>query len=111
MAGGAPALQPGPSSQSKQSLGLSGGHKSEIVMGMSREAKLRPGFGQVYPELRAGWEVAQNVAGRVADKIVSRQGYAALLNRRVLPDEHFEFRGGSSIRPGGRLSRLTDGRR
>jgi hypothetical protein len=55
--------------------------------------------------------VAQNVAARVADRLVSRQGYAALLSRRVLPDDHFEFRGGSSIRPGGRLSRMTDGRR
>ena len=80
-------------------------------MGLSREARLRTGCGQLYPDLRPGWEVAQTVAARVADRLVSRQGYAALLRRRVLPEEHFEFRGGSSIRPGGRLSRLTDGRR
>lgn len=80
-------------------------------MGLSREARLRPGCSHFYPELRPGWEVAQNVAARVADRIVTRQGYAAVLSRRVLPDDHFEFRGGSSIRPGGRLSRLIDGRR
>ena len=80
-------------------------------MGLSRETRLRPGCGHYYPELRPGWEVAHNVATRVADRLVSRRGYVALLSRRVLPEEHFEFWGGSSILPGGRLSRLTDGRR
>ena len=80
-------------------------------MGLSRETRMRPGCSHFYPELRPGWEVAQNVAARVADRLVTRQGYAAVLSHRVLPDHHFEFRGGSSIRPGGRLSRLTDGRR
>jgi hypothetical protein len=80
-------------------------------MGLSRETRLRPGLTQLYPELRPGWEVAQIVAARVAERILARHGYAGLLNRRVLPDEHFEFRGGSSIRPGGRRSRQTDGRR
>lgn len=80
-------------------------------MGLSRETRLRPGFSLLYPEVRPGWEVAQSVARRVADRILARRGYAGLLNRRVLPEEHFEFRGGSSIRPGGRLSRLSDGRR
>ena len=80
-------------------------------MGLSRETRLRPGYGHAYPELRPGWEVAQSVAARVADRLLSRHGYAALLRRRVLPDEHFEFRGGSGFRPGGRLSRLMDGRR
>jgi hypothetical protein len=65
----------------------------------------------LYPELRSGWEAAQEAARRLADRIVSRQGYAAVLKGRVLPEEHFEFRGGSSIRPGGRLSRMSDGRR
>jgi hypothetical protein len=80
-------------------------------MGLSRESRVRPGFGQLYPELRPGWDAAQVVAHRVADRILTRRGYAALLKGRVLPDAHFEFRGGSSIRPGGRLSRLSDGSR
>jgi hypothetical protein len=81
-------------------------------MGLSRETRVRSGFGQLYPELRPGWwEAAQAAARRVADRLVTQQGYAAVLKGRVLPDEHFEFRGGSSIRPGGRLSRLSDGRR
>jgi hypothetical protein len=65
----------------------------------------------LYPELRFGWEAAEEAARRLADRIVSRQGYAALLKGRVLSEEHFEFRGGSSLRPGGRLSRMCDGRR
>jgi hypothetical protein len=80
-------------------------------MGLSRETRVRAGFGHFYPELRAGWESAQNIARRVADRILTRHGYAALLKGRVLSEEHFEFRGGSSIRLGGRLSRLSDGRR
>jgi hypothetical protein len=80
-------------------------------MGLSRETRVRPGFGHLYPELRPGWDVAQDAARRLADRILTKQGYAALLKGRVLPDDHFEFRGGSSIRPGGRLSRMSDGRR
>jgi hypothetical protein len=80
-------------------------------MGLSREVRVRSGFGNLYPEIRPGWEAAAAVAHRVEDRILSRQGYAGLLKARVLSDAHFEFRGGSSIRPGGRLSRLSDGRR
>jgi hypothetical protein len=80
-------------------------------MGLSRETRLRSGFGHLYPELRPGWEVAQNVAGRVSDRILATRGYAALLKGRVLRDDHFEFRGGMSMRLGGRLSRVSDGRR
>ena len=80
-------------------------------MGLSREARIRPGFAHVYPELRAGWEAAANAARRVADRILAQHGYAGLLKERLLSDEHFEFRGGSSIRPGGHVSRLSDGRR
>ena len=80
-------------------------------MGLSRESRVRPGFGHLYPELRPGWEAAQAAARRVADRLLTRQGYVALLKGRILPDAHFEFRGGSSLRPGGRLTRLSDGRR
>ena len=80
-------------------------------MGLSRETRVRAGFGHLYPELRSGWDAAQDAARRVADRLVTNRGYVALLKGRVLPDAHFEFRGGSSIRPGGRLSRLSDGRR
>jgi hypothetical protein len=80
-------------------------------MGLTREVRVRSGFGHLYPEIRPGWDAAASAARLVSDRIVAQQGYAAVLKGRVLPDEHFEFRGGSSIRPGGRRSRLSDGRR
>lgn len=83
-------------------------------MALNREVRVKPGHGHLYPEARLGtWEQAAVVARRVADRILARQGYAALLHARVLPDAHFEFRGGppDDLRPGGRVSRLGDRRR
>jgi hypothetical protein len=83
-------------------------------MALNREARVKAGFGHLYPEARLGtWETAAALARRVADRILERQGYAALLHGRVLPEPHFEFRGGppQDIRPGGRVSRLADRRR
>jgi len=48
-------------------------------MGLSRETRVRAGFGHLYPELRPGWDAAQNAARRLADRLLARQGYAALL--------------------------------
>ena len=61
-----------------------------------REARLRPECVDLYPGLRAGqWEAAAIIADRLlADRLI-RGSHAALLGR-VLPDEHFEFRGGAA---------------
>jgi hypothetical protein len=80
-------------------------------MGLSRETRVRPGYGHLYPEIRPGWDAADAVARRIAERILAQQGYVGVLKGRVLPERHFEFRGGSSIRPGGLHSRLSDGRR
>ncbi len=90
-------------------------------MALSREVKVKAGFGHLYPEARiGGWEPAAVLARRVADRMLARQGYAALLHGRVLPESHFEFRGGppgasaprrpgqppgrpETVEPGGRL--------
>jgi hypothetical protein len=83
-------------------------------MALSREVKVKAGSGHLYPEARlGGWEPAAVLARRVADRILARQGYAALLHGRVLPESHFEFRGGppEHQRPGGRVSRLGDQKR
>ena len=83
-------------------------------MPLSRETRVKSGFGHLYPEARGGaWEPASGVARRVADRVLARQGYAALLHGRVLPEDHFEFRGGppKDLRPGGRVSRLADSKR
>jgi hypothetical protein len=68
----------------------------------------------LYPEASPEtWLPAEAVARKVSERVLARQGYAGLLKGRVLPDSHFEFRGGppSHIRPGGRLSRSIDGMR
>lgn len=80
-------------------------------MGLTRETRVRIGFGHLYPEIRPGWDSAALTANRVSERVVARLGYAAILKARVLPEAHFEFRGGSSTRPGGRLSRISDGKR
>ena len=83
-------------------------------MPLNREVRVKTGFGHLYPEARPGaWEQASAVAGRVADRILARQGYAALLHGRVLPETCFEFRGGppEDLRPGGRVSRMADRKR
>lgn len=83
-------------------------------MPLSREARVKNGHGHLYPEARTGaWEAASAVARRVADRVLARQGYAALLHGRVLPEDHFDFRGGppNDLRPGGRVSRLADTKR
>ncbi len=83
-----------------------------INMGLTREVRVRPGFGHLYPEARAGWESAAALASRVADRILARHGYTAVLKNRLLADAHFEFRGGSSApRLGRRSGRLGDGKR
>ena len=83
-------------------------------MALSREVRVKAGHSHLYPEVRPGtWEKAATIARRVADRILARQGYAALLHGRVLPEAHFEFRGGppDDLRPGGRVSRLADRKR
>lgn len=83
-------------------------------MALTREVRVKPTFGHLYPDIRSGsWESAAAVAGRVADRMLTQRGYAALLGRRVLSDAHFEFRGGppEELRPGGRVSRLADRQR
>jgi hypothetical protein len=62
----------------------------------SREARLRPEFAALYPGLRAGeWSPAATTADRVLAGCLLRGG-GLVVRRRVLPDAHFEFRGGES---------------
>jgi hypothetical protein len=76
-----------------------------------REARLRPEFASHYPGLEPSvWQVAAEVAGRVFEQQLLESGEEPPLSSRILPDEHFEFRG--SAPPGGwlrrALSRLSD---
>ncbi len=59
-----------------------------------REARLHPEFAQLYPGIPAGeWLCAAVLADRV---LVGRllRGASSAIRGRVLPEEHFEFRGG-----------------
>jgi hypothetical protein len=61
-----------------------------------REARLRAEHGRLYPGLCPGeWKAAAMLADQVlADRLL--RGSEAALRGRVLPDTHFEFRGGTS---------------
>ena len=59
-----------------------------------REAQLRPGSADLYPGIRAGeWRTAATLADQVlAGQLL--KGVATAVRGRVLPEVHFEFRGG-----------------
>ena len=54
-----------------------------------RLVRLRPEYAGLYPGLDAGvWETATELAAR----LLAQHG---VLSSRILPEEHFEFQGGS----------------
>ena len=66
---------------------------------MLREARLRPEYAHLYPMLRAGaWAAAAVIADQVAAIRIQQLADSYVLHDRVLPDAHFEFRGGSPWR-------------
>jgi hypothetical protein len=66
---------------------------------MLREARLRPEYAQLYPMLAPGaWEAAAAIAERVAATRLLQLAEAYVLHDRVLPEAHFEFRGGTPRR-------------
>jgi hypothetical protein len=63
---------------------------------MRREARLRPEYAHLYPMLEPGqWESAAGTADKVAATRLLQLEDAYVLHDRVLPEVHFEFRGGS----------------
>lgn len=62
---------------------------------MRREARLRPEYAPVYPTLRPDvWQGAAVLSALVARLRQPTAPPDAVLQDRVLPDAHFEFRGG-----------------
>jgi cytochrome P450 len=62
-----------------------------------RRTRLDPKFGSLYPEIPAGhWIPAWQAATRRAERLWRETGPEALLEGRILPEEHFQFRGGRS---------------
>jgi hypothetical protein len=72
-----------------------------------RQARLRPSFSDWYPKITSGeWHHA--LWAREVALAQIRQGQAvAQAGERVLPDEHFEFQGGKSVRLSGPKARRT----
>lgn len=65
-----------------------------------REARLRPEFAHLYPGLTPGdWESAARIAEAVLANLMLQEMAEAPAAERVLPEEHFEFRGAAAPRP------------
>ena len=61
-----------------------------------REARLRPEFAQLYPTLTQGeWKPAARIAEAVLANLLLHEMTDSPSPDRLLPEEHFEFRGGA----------------
>jgi hypothetical protein len=76
----------------------------------SREARLRPEFATLYPGLEPlVWEDAATLADQLLSEHALKPSPGFMLNDRVLPEAHFEFRGGDPPgRPRVSRTRRTD---
>ncbi len=77
-----------------------------------REARLRPEFDYLYPDIEPGtWQPVEVLIHRVVTMLYGdRSRSGVITGERLLRDDHFEFRG-ASPRPAGlppELSRLSD---
>ena len=75
-----------------------------------RQARLRPEYALLYPGLEPGvWEDADDLAEQLLTQHLLRPSPGFMLSGRVLPVEHFEFRGGDSAgRPRSARTRCSD---
>ncbi len=76
-----------------------------------REARLKPQFAHLYPAITAGqWDAAAVLADRMVAWLLRNPNPKIIATARILPPEHFEFRGEAvrpdSVPPG--RSRLED---
>jgi hypothetical protein len=63
-----------------------------------REARLRPEYASLYPGLEPGvWQDANDLADQMLTQHLLRPSPGFMLSSRVLPEEHFEFRGGEPV--------------
>lgn len=61
-----------------------------------REARLKPQFAHLYPAITAGqWEVAAVLADRLVSWLLRNPNPKIIATARILPPEHFDFRGDS----------------
>lgn len=75
-----------------------------------REARLRPEFGHLYPELTPGqWEPAARIAEVVLARYLLQQLASDPMDR-ALQETHFEFRGGAQDPPDANPRRRVEDR-
>ena len=61
-----------------------------------RLVRLRPEFASLYPGLEPGvWETATELAARLLAQHAVQPSPGYMLSDRILPEEHFEFQGGT----------------
>ena len=66
---------------------------------MVRQVRLKPTYADRYASLEPGvWYTAAAVAGFVKGTTIVREGPRVEIRDRVLPPQHFEFRGGADRR-------------
>ena len=76
-----------------------------------REARLRPEFTQLYPTLTPGeWEPAARIAEAVLANFLLHEMTDSPPADRLLPEAHFEFRGGAEPGRSDVRERADDGR-
>jgi hypothetical protein len=76
-----------------------------------REARLRPEFADLYPELIPGqWEPASRIVEVVLARFLLLQQMASDPMERALQESHFEFRGGAEEPPRANPRRRVDDR-
>jgi len=78
---------------------------------MVRQVRLKPAYADRYLSLDPGvWYTAAAVAGFVKGTTIVREGPRVEIRDRVLPPQHFEFRGGADHRGswGDMLTRRAD---
>jgi hypothetical protein len=74
-----------------------------------REARVRPEFADLYPELTPGqWEPAARIAEVVLARYLLRQMTEGSSADRALDETHFEFRGGVDTERGPLRERAAD---
>jgi hypothetical protein len=76
-----------------------------------RLVRLRPEFASLYPGLDPQvWETATELMARLLAQHAVQPSPGFMLSNRILPDQHFEFQGGSPRAPSwsGLRSRATD---
>ena len=64
------------------------------MMTLIRVARLRPEFAHLYPELAAGQWLSASEVGATILMSQLKSSRPPMLGERLLPDGHFEFRGG-----------------